>query len=309
MIQAIQLHTTRFKKAGISFIEKSLKTWHDRFILLGLTVGLLYLPAFLPHLIVSAFKGGVSLWLISAAVALASGNLWMNRLKISKLEASEEDQVLGHLLIICSAILFPFCRFAIWPQSILWAMALAGIAISSWGILFFVRFPLPPILLAISIYPKPSTLARILWRALTPPDFLEKIMGQAGAGALRLIGQPAIAEGTFVAIPPSGAVDVQWACNGFDMAVTMAGAGLVMGLFLKQRWSGVLTIMILGAGLALIFNVPRIMLLAIASIHWGRESFKFWHGPWGGQIFTGVVFTVYYYAVMGYVKRRPSKQP
>jgi len=59
--------------------------------------------------------------------------------------------------------------------------------------------------------------------------------------------------------------------------------------------------------LALIFNVPRIMLLAIAAVYWGETSFKFWHGPWGGQMFSGVLFTVYYYAVMGLANRTTGK--
>jgi exosortase/archaeosortase family protein len=291
-------------QVGLNQVKQALRSWHGRFLLLGLTVGLFYLPAWLPQLIVRGAQGSAGLPLISAAVFLGGRQLWVNRHGIGKLQASEEDRVIGYMLIMASAALFPFLRFAIWPQAILWFLTLVGIALSSWGLAFFIRYPLPPLLVAITVYPKPGIFARIIWEALTPYKFLEQIMARAGATALRLVGQPAVSEGTIVAIPPAGAVDVDWACNGFNMAFTMAAAGLIMGLFLKQRWPGVLAIMTLGTVLALLFNVPRIMLLAFAAIHWGDEAFKFWHGHWGGQIFSGVLFTVYYYAVMGYVKRR-----
>ncbi|HEY9880475.1 MAG TPA: archaeosortase/exosortase family protein, partial [Leptolyngbyaceae cyanobacterium] len=82
----------------------------------------------------------------------------------------------------------------------------------------------------------------------------------------------------------------------------------IMGLFYKQRWYNTLAIMTMGIILALIFNIPRIMLLAIASVYWGKDAFKFWHGPWGGQIFASVLFTVFYYAVMALINRRTAKQ-
>lgn len=298
-------YLTPLPQTGLSLIRQALGSWQGRFVLAGLAVGLVYLPAWLPQLVVRAAQGSAGLPLILAALFLGARQLWVNRRAINEMQASEEDQVMGRMLIIASLALLPFFRFAIWPQAILWLLALAGIALSSWGLSFFWRYPLAPLLVAITVYPKPGVFARLVWEALTPYQFLERIMAQAGAVALRWVGQPAVVEGTIVAIPPAGAVDVDWGCNGFNMAFTMAAAGLIMGLFLKQRWPGVLAIMVIGAILALLFNVPRIMLLAFAAIHWGEASFKFWHGHWGGQIFSGVLFTVYYYAVMGYVKRRP----
>ncbi len=284
-----------------------MQSWHGRFVLVGLTVGLFYLPNWLPQLSARASQGSAGLTLILTCLSLALWQFWSQRSRIQKLTASEADQVLGHCLIVVCAGLFPFCQFAVWAQAILWLGVLVGIALSSWGLAFFGSYPLPVLLLALTVYPKPGVLARTLWEALTPYKFLERHMAQASAAALRWVGQPAIAEGSVVAIPPSGAVDVDWGCNGFNMAFTLAAAGLIMGLLLKQRWQNTLIIMVVGAILALMFNVPRIMLLAMASIHWGQASFKFWHGPWGGQIFSGVLTTVYYYAVMGFVNYRPTR--
>jgi exosortase/archaeosortase family protein len=298
----------QFQHWSLAYLKSAITHWHGRFVLMGLAMGLVYLQAWLPGLVVRAAQGSAGLPLIGATVALGLSQLWTNRKAIAQLQASEADQVTGHLLILCSVLAFPFCRFAVWPQAILWLLILAGIAISSWGIQFFARYPLPTLLMIITAYPKPGIFARTVWQALTPYKFLEQIMAQAGAAALRAIGQPAVSEGSLLAIPPAGAVDVDWGCNGFNMAFTMAAAGLIMGLFYKQRWYATLAIMAVGTVLALIFNVPRIMLLAIASIHWGEESFNFWHGHWGGQIFSTVLFTVFYYAVMALINRTPKKR-
>jgi exosortase len=287
-------------------LHRALQTWHGRFVLAGLTVGLVYLPAWLPELVVRAAQGSAGLPLISAAVFLALRYLWKHRHALAQQHASEEDQILGHLLIAASVGLVPFVQFAVWSQAMVWLLALAGIACSSWGGSFFVRHPLPTILMVLTVYPKPGVMARLIWQSLTPPAFLEQVMANAGALALQTIGQPAIAQGTFVVLP-AGAVDVDWGCNGFNMAFTIAATGLIMGLFLKQSAPKVAVMMIVGAILALIANVPRIMLLTFAAVYWGEAAFKFWHGHWGGQIFSGVLFTVYYYAVMALIPHRSAK--
>lgn len=287
--------------------RRSMQTWHGRIILAGLTVGLFYLPLWLFHLIVRTIQGSAGLPLIAGCIGLGFWQLWAKQQELKELEASEADQVLGHLLIVGSVILFPFSRFALWPQAILWLFILAGIVISHWGLNFWWRYPLPTLLLAITVYPKPGIFARILWEGLTPQRYLDRFMAWSGAHGLQLIGLPAISDGTLVVLPPDGAVQVDWGCNGFSMAFTMATTGFVMGIFMKQRWPTVVMMTVIGAVLALIFNIPRIMLLAVASIHWGEESFNFWHGNGGGQIFSGILFTIYYYAIMAYIKRSPKR--
>ena len=202
-------------------------------------------------------------------------------------------------------MLFPFCRFEMWSQALIWLLVLAGIACSTWGIDFFRKYPLPIILIVLSVYPKPGVMARILWQTFTPPQLLENFMAWSGSHGLRAIGQNANVVDNIVSLP-TGAVQVDWGCNGFNMSFTMAAAGLILGLFLKQGWLKTLGIMAIGVVMALIFNVPRIMLLAIAAVYWGEASFKFWHGPIGGQIFAGVLFTGYYYVVMWFASRRSA---
>lgn len=283
------------------------RNWHGRFVLAGLTIGLAYFPIWLFHLISYTLTGSTVMPLILGCIAVAAWQLWSGRKRLAQLEASEADELLGRLLIVSGLILFPLCWFAVWPLSILWLFALVGIAISTWGPAFFRAVPLSVLLLAVTAYPKPGIFAKMAWQTLTPYKYLERFMAWAGATGLQLLGLPAISEGTLVTLPPTGSVSVDWGCNGFSMACSMAASGFFMGLLLKQRGKMVMMMTIIGALLALIFNIPRIMLLAVASIHWGDASFDFWHGVWGGQIFSAVLFTVYYYTVMAIIKRRPKQ--
>lgn len=293
---------------GLGQIKAALKSWHGRFVLAGLTLGLVYFPTWLTQLFGrSLMQGSTALSIILIMAGLGGYLLWTQRSQLAKLPVLEVDQVIGYMLIVSSLVLFPFCRFAVWPQAILWLLALVGIAFSTWGGQFFVRYPLPPLLFAATVYPQPGVLARTLWQTLTPDQFLERLMASLGSEALQWVGQPAIAEGAYIAIPPHGAVHVDWGCNGFTMAVQMAIAGFLMGVFLKQNWFKTTLMVVIGAILALMFNIPRIMLLTLASVYWGEGWFEFWHGTWGGQIFTGLLFTIYYYAIMAMVNRRSKK--
>ena len=266
-------------------------------MLLGLSTGLWYLPTWLTGLTDRGPQSTDGFTLAACFVGLSFYLLWRQQKQLALLKASEEDRLLGYLLIICGVFLFPFCRFAIWPQALLWAMILAGIACCSWGVQFFGQQQLLAMSAFITVYPQPTGTARLLWEAVTPYKSLERVMAQAGAWALRLFGWQAAAVETLVTFP-EGAVDVYWGCNGFDMALTMAVAGLVMGLFLQQSRAKILEFIAIGVVASLVFNVPRVMLLAVASVYWGHDWFAFWHGPWGGQLFSGVLFTVYYYVVM-----------
>jgi exosortase/archaeosortase family protein len=291
-----------------SLAKAAIKTWHGRFVLAGLSIGLIYFPTWLSQFFHrSLMQGSTAFTLVLVTASLGLWQIWTKRSQLADLPVLEADQTIGHLLILCSLLLFPFCRFAVWPQAILWLIVLVGLAFSTWGGQFFIRYPLIPLLFAATVYPKPGILAHTLWQTLTPYQFLERLMAQAGALGLGLIGQPAIAEGAYLAIPPAGAVEVDWGCNGFTMAVQMAVAGFFMGVFLKQGWLKTLIMIVVGAALALLFNVPRIMLLTLASVYWGEGWFDFWHGTWGGQLFTGLLFTIYYYAIMAMVNRRPRK--
>jgi exosortase len=291
-------------RVGLHLIRTAMKTRHGCFVLLGLLLGICYLPVWLVALVMKVIlQGSMALLIAPAALYLGLHPLWKRRIQLMRASVSEEDRFLGHLFIAASALLWPFCRFALWPQTIVWLLTLIGLACSSWGASFFRKHLLSVVLIALSMYPDPGALLKAIWQAITPPQCLERFMAWSGTLALQAIGQPAVTHGPIIALP-TGAVEVNWGCSGFSMAIAMAATGLVIGLFYELKWSGTLTLVSAGIALALVFNIPRIMLLAIASVYWGKSVFNFWHGPIGGQLFTGILFTVYYYAIMWIIKRR-----
>ena len=288
-------------------LHKSLKTTHGRIVLCGLFVGLCYFPAWCFDLIGRAVQGSTGLILITGILYLGIRQLWEQRQQLTKLVAADEDRLLGHLFILSGVVLFPFCRFALWSQAVLWGLILIGIACSTYGVSFFRRYALSALLIAFSVYPRPGIAAQLLWESLTPPQFLERWMAWGGSLALHAIGQPAAVSGTTIALP-GGTVEVAWGCNGFNMAFAMAVTGLLFGLFFKQSRTNTLSLVAAGIVLALIFNIPRIMLVTLAAVYWGEQWFQFWHGSWGAQIFVGILFTAYYYPAMWLVNRRPGRR-
>lgn len=298
----------------LPWIRDSLKTSHGRILLCGLAVVLGYSTFWLGELLLRSFRGSSSGFLQIAAIYLGLQELWKQRHRLAQLSAPDEDRLLGHILILSGVALFPICLFTVPFQPLIYflilaivcAVILAGIACSCWGAGFFGTYPLSIFLICMGLLPKPAEISRGVWQAFTAPDILERVMAWCGALALKMIGQPAIAEGTFISLP-DGSVDIGWGCNGFDMAATMAVASLVLGLFLKQSQTKIILLMVVGSVLALVSNIPRIMLVTIAAVYWDRWWFDFWHDSWGGQIFVSVLFTIYYYIVMWIVKQRPGK--
>lgn len=264
---------------------------------------MLYLPVWLGHLIQRAFSGAVSWFLILGMLYLASLELLKKRHRLEKLAASEADRLLGHTLIFSGIVLFPFFRFAIWSQAIIWLIVLVGIAVSSWGVAFFKQFKIATLFMTLTVYPRLGIISRIAWEFFVPPNSLENIMAWITAFSLNALGRSAIPVGRFISMP-EGSVEIGWGCNGLDMAITMAISVLFLGLLFKLSQLQILSLMTAAAILALIANVPRLILVTIAYVYWGEQWFKFWHGLWGGQIFSSILFTIYYYAVIAVAKRR-----
>jgi exosortase/archaeosortase family protein len=284
-------------------LHQRVSTRHNCIVTCGLLIGLLYLPLWFQDLLIAAARGSTAILLV-AIVYLGLNELWQQRLALAQLTPSEPDRWLGYILILSAVLVFPFCRFALWSQAVVWSVSVAGIVCCTWGLEFFQKQLLVVVLFLISVYPQPGITGRIVWTTFTPPYLLENLMAWAGSLALQLVGIPAIAQGRFL-ILSGKAVEIGWGCNGFSMALNMAAASFLLGLFLQQSRLRIAVMMAIGMVLALLFNVPRIMLLAIAAIHWGQQAFDFWHGPIGGQMLSGILFTVYYYAVMGFVHQKP----
>ena len=268
-------------------LKFSVATNHNRIITLGALVGLCYLPVWLKEIAMLAGNRSTGIFVLMM-VCLGLYELWKSRSQINQLMASEEDRLLGYILILSGALAFPFCRFSVWSQAVVWTIVFAGIVCSSWGMAFFKKHLTIAILFLLSVYPQPGVISRSLWEFLTPPFFLENFMAWVGGTAFQTIGQSVTIEGRFLHLS-SGSVEVGWGCNGFSMALNTAGTGFLIGLFFKLPWHKIVALMVSGIALALLFNVPRIMLLAVAAVYWGKESFEFWHGPIGGQLFSAIL--------------------
>jgi exosortase/archaeosortase family protein len=291
---------------GRLLLFKSPRTAHNWIVLCGLAVGLWYLPAWLGILLKLLAHGVAFPLLVFGAAYLAIQQLWHQRNQLAKLIAPVEQRRLGHIVILTSVGLFGFCRFAFWSQALLWFLVLVGIALSSWGVSFFKKYPQPTFLILLSIHPTPNYLIDYLWRAVNDHKTLEHLVAWSGSLGLQAIGQSATSTDNIIYLG-TGAIQVEWGCTGTDMAITMAATSLLLGLIFKQNWVQTVGLVILGIVLAFVLNLPRIMLLAFANTFWGKEAFEFWHTGWGGQIFSTILFTIYYYLMKGIFSERSVK--
>jgi exosortase/archaeosortase family protein len=300
------------------FLQWCLTTYNGRIVAIGLIAGVVYLPTYVISLI-RIFLGGNSTPILNLGfLYLGLERLWKHRQEILNIQVLRDDRFIGHLIILGSALWMPFLlisspqpffKNSIAPQAILWMLILIGIAWSSCTPKIFGSFPLATALVLVSMYPEYIGLSNALLRILTGPHLFENMMAWLGSIAVGLLGYAAEAEGRFISLP-DGAVEVASGCTGFDMAVVLAGISLMWGLFIKADWRRVIAAVVTGIAIAFTFNIPRVVLLTFAAVYWGEESFDFWHGFWGGQIFATFMFTAYYYAAIAIYdqKSRPSKQ-
>lgn len=290
-----------------SILQQNIKTTHGRILLFGTLIGLCYLPIWLYSLMKITSDGSDRIFVNIGFLCLGLVRFWQERHQITKAAVTEEEQLVGHLLILGGGAAFFLCYSAHLLQALSWMLVLIGMAYSWGGIKFLQRHAIASAMIVLSMFPDYRIVSIGLWELFVPPHALENFMAWMGSLALRVMGYQVVVEGRFLSVPGSGAVEVGYGCNGFSMAVRIAIASLILGLFMKQRWSTIARWMGVGAILAFIFNVPRIVLLTFASIYWGKASFEFWHGPWGGQIFSGILFTVYYYIIMGSLNKKSAK--
>ena len=292
-------------------LKQSISTNHNRILTCGCLVLLVYLPTWC-FFVGSEFAHGGSTPLLNLGfIYLGLDALWRQRRQLTTVSDHDADRILGYLLILGCAALFPFCLPSASLQALLCMVILAGTALCCWGMEGVQQNVRSIVLLLIGLYPDLIFLSNSLRKTLTDNQ-LEALMAWLGGLALRIIGQPVTVDGSILSlsttIEASKAVEVASGCSGFDMAFVLAGVGVIMGLFFHCSRTKTIALAIAGVSLALLFNVPRIMLLAFAVVYWGKDSFEFWHGPIGGQIFSTILLTVYYYAAMGIINRKLPKE-
>jgi exosortase/archaeosortase family protein len=267
--------------------------------MLGLFIGLCYLPSWVRFLLGQlTVYGSGSFTLAICLVTIAVVKLCQQRQYLATIQPLEADRWIGYGLIITGIFLFPFCRFALWPQALLWLTILGGIALSCWGTSFLCEYPGVCWAVALSAYPNPGHIFGILWQILLPAQGLESSMAWVATFILQWLGHPVIASGPLMVFPHH-TVTVGWGCSGFDMALAMIGASVWLGFYLNFSSPETLQLTCIGVALAFLFNIPRLVLMALAAVYWATDVFEFWHGAIGGQVFVGALFLSYYYCVLG----------
>jgi exosortase len=282
-------------------LVQTARTTHGFIVLSGLLIGLCYFPAWFGYLFKRGLQGAVSWFIIVAMLSFIGIELWQKRQYLKRYVPATEDRTLGHSLIIAGIFAYPFCRFALWPQALVWLMILLGIVISTWGSTFLINHKLVMVFLCLSVYPRLGIISRTVWDFFFPTYALESAMAKWATLGLNRFGLESLADGRFIVFP-QGKVVVGWGCNGLDMAITVAIAGLFIGLIFQQPIADIAKFMTTGIFMAFLANIPRLMLVSVAYVYWGEGWFKFWHGFWGGQVFSASLFTIYYYAVVFYVR-------
>ncbi len=302
----MQLQTA--KNITINLFHESLRTSHSRFITLAALVSICYLPSWLGFLLNSIWHGQSYAILNLGALAVGAKVFLNHRQDLANVKVEEDDRFLGYALATAGMIALALFRGFHQPltlQYIATMMIFLGIIWSTWGIIIFRQFPFTLFLVLMGLYPNLYFVAFQISKFFTSEDSLEHVMAWAGSVGLNLIGYQSVAKATYV-ILPQGSIVIWPACSGFEMMFILAGVSVLVAKFMQLSWTKGFMLVLFGWSMAALMNVPRIMLLAIASIFWGKQSFDFWHGPIGGQIFSCLLFTLYYYGVMGILNYKKS---
>lgn len=286
----------RVKPVMRGLVVQSNQSTRHRVALLGFIAMIFYLPTWLGFMWSMTLSGSSYPLLNFACLFLGLQVVLRHSKRAEKLEPSSEDVYLGALAIVGCCILFFISLSSASLQAISSAGILVGILLSLYGGSIFACYPLKLTLFLVSLYPNLGFPLNSI-RQLLVGDLFERISAVSGGWALNLIGQEPTVEGIFIHLG-DGAVKVDPGCTGFDMAIAIAGLVMLLGFYLKLRWTKTVLLVAIGVGLSLLLNIPRIMILANASVYWGEDSFYFWHNSWGGQIFSGILFTIYYYIAM-----------
>jgi exosortase len=291
-------------------LQQSIRTNHNRILTAGILVLFIYLVLWVGILCDLTLKGSSTTLLNIGFVYLGLDMLWRKRSQFLGMQSPDEDRMIGYLLILGSVFLYILFFSKVSIQALLCIMILAGIALSHWGIPFFRERLLPITLVLTGIYPDLSFLANTV-RRMVADHQVEFFTAWMTGLTLRIMGHPVTVQGDILSLSSEinldKAVQIASGCSGFDMAFTLAGVGLIFGLFFKQSALKTWLLMSIGVMLALAFNIPRVILLAFSVSYWGKDAFNFWHGPIGGQMFSCTLLTVYYYIVMGIVNKPSEK--
>ena len=117
------------KKAKTSaqyLFQLSNKSWHNRSIALGWIAMGLFMPLWIYDIVYGTINGAASLLLVALA-GFGFFQLWQKREQLATLKASDEDRLLGYILIFAAIAAVPFCFSVEWQQKVLFYIFLVEI--------------------------------------------------------------------------------------------------------------------------------------------------------------------------------------
>jgi exosortase len=238
-------------------------------------------------------KSPISLGLVGTGIYY----LWQARANLAQQNRIVEERVLGYGLAGVGISLFVGFYGSASFQWLAFVITLLGFALGLWGSGFLLKYIGPISLIILGLYPDIIFLTRRVWDFVTPPFMLENFMTSLAGKTFQLFGQPADFQARYITIG-NGSVEVGAGCSGFDMMISISAVAIIFGLIYKQHWKKIFFAVSIGIVMAILINVPRVMLLAHVVGYYSDAVFDFWHGPWGGQIFMAILFTPYYYLMM-----------
>lgn len=296
MLSKVKSVPEKVRPKVLNALRWSNRTNRNRAIALGLIIYLCYLPTWLRLIGIDLARGSSFPILNLGFLFFGIQALLKYRKEADTFELSPEDQLLASLAVITGGGLFFISLDSSSFQALGCAIAVAGTLFLTFSLRLFTHYPLKLSLLFFSLYPSLTYLLNNI-RLLVTGDSMEVVAAYLGNFGLNLLGQSSHVDGILISLG-EGSVEVGSGCSGFDMAVPIAGFAFMLGLFFELKWTKTLLLTVVGVGLALLLNIPRIMVLANAAVYWGEDSFYFWHDSWGAQIFSGILFTIYYYVAM-----------
>ncbi|BAC89119.1 exosortase/archaeosortase family protein [Gloeobacter violaceus] len=265
--------------------------------LLLAAVGGCFAPVLLACALLWTEGGGLE----NRAVALvAAGYLFVcGRATLLEASASPFFQGIGLACLMGGLLLVQLPALSV--QSLAFCFALAGLALLRWGDAALRRLAKPFVIVTLAMLT--SGLADSWLPRYTPVVlWLQQLVAGLAAYALWMAGFAVEWQQTVIRLGDTGGVDVNAACSGVRslLEIGVLATAAIFTLSRRSRRDNGFYLA-LCAALVLALNAGRVLLLAVASVYWGRPLFDALHEGWGAQLYSGgisaatVLFTCWYF--------------
>ncbi len=130
---------------------------------------------------------------------------------------------------------------------------------------------------------------------------------QASAFLMQVLGIPALPQGHII-LTTKGDLDIAYACSGLQMMMAFLSVSATVAMLIKAHWAERIAIFLAGIPIALLCNILRVTITAIAYEHFdGKAVRDFFHDA-GGYVFIPVALFMLYGLIWLYDKAFPRRQ-